>query len=510
MDSFDSASTREQKLLLIEALQEKHRRLVKDESLASYGGFVRHFSEEPPPQRHHALLIDRLDKLERKEISNLIVTMPPGSAKSTYTSVLFPPYYIARNPRKQIIAAAYGADLAEDFGRKVRGIVGGDQYRGVLGIALDTENRAAGRWATSNRSMYYGVGVGGSLTGRRGDIGLIEDPVKDAKAAASETVQEDIYQWYLKVFRTRLKPTSQKVIIMTRWVDYDLVGRILPPDYDGRSGPVQARDGEVWEVLNLPMEAIEGDALGRKPGELLWPEWFTPDWVEQEKRSQGPRNWNALFQQNPTPDEGDYYKRDEFRWYDKAPKHLKYYMAGDYAVSEGKGDFSEVGIFAVCPDDNIYLIDWYKGQVNSLALVDQLIDFNNKYKPSINIGETGVIRRAVEPLLKRTMREKRSYMRLEWLVHSEGDKPAMGRSFQALVQSGRVYLPKTQWAEDLVSQLTKFPNGAFDDGADACALFGRYIDKVWAKKKPKVERKPKPIQGAPEMTFADLTGVDYG
>lgn len=471
---------------------------------ANYLNFINYFSNEPEPARHHRYIIEKLEEVANGELKRLMLFLPPGSAKSTYSSINFPPYWMAKNPGKLIIGASHSGELAERFGRKVRNIVASDQYRDTFDVTLADDSKAAGRWETSTQGEYYAVGVRGSVTGRRGDLGLIDDPVKGRKEAESAQIQADTFEWYKSDFRTRLKPNAAIILIQTRWVEDDLAGQILPEDYDGRSGPVIARDGELWEVVNLPMVAREEDALGRKPGDLLWPQWFNYEWVEQEKRAQGPRNWNALYQQDPAPDEGDYFRRTDFRWYDKKPKHLKLYMAGDYAVSEGEGDYTEIGIFGLDPNDDIYIVDWFRGQVGSLDIVETLLDFNEAYNPVKSIGETGVIRRALEPILRRRMRERKAFMPLEWLVHSHGDKPAMARSFQALVQQNRVHLPKKEWADTLINQLTKFPAGRWDDGVDACSLFGRFIDQTWKAQKPKKPEKAVKVSGMREIKIADF------
>lgn len=503
---------------LIPLLREKRRREIREKAFNSYLGFIDHFSDEGKPAAHHRLLIDILDKVESKEphegkvIDRLMINMPPGSAKSTYTSIHYPPYWMEKNPKKLIIGTSHDAGLAARFGRKVRNIVGGDEYYKIFGTALATDSRAADRWETDQASEYYAAGVGGSITGRRADLGLIDDPVKGRKESLSEGVQNDIYEWYKTDFRTRLKPGAPIIIIMTRWVEYDLCGRILPEDYDGSSGWIESRDGENWFVLNLPMEAREGDIMGRKPGELLWPEWFDAAWVEREKRVQG-KLWNALYQNDPAPDEGDYYKREDFNWYTpgKLPKHLNWYVAGDYAVTDedaegANPDYTEIYSFGVAPDDAIYLADCIKEMAEATDWVPKYVKLLKKRKPLTAIGETGVIRRSVEPLIKREIRKKKAYTKLAWLPHNVGNKPAMGRAFQALVQEGLVYLPDVQWAHDLVDQLCKFPNGAYDDGADACALFGRFIDNVWSKKVDKRKESPKKVQGLQPLTMEELGG----
>jgi predicted phage terminase large subunit-like protein len=433
--------------------------------------------------------------------------MPPGSAKSTYTSVHFPPYWIQRNPGKLLIGASHAGDLAERFGRKVRNIVADSQYTNLFDVELKGDSRAAGRWETNTDTEYYAVGTGGSVTGRRGDIGLIDDPVKGREEADSEAQMEKLWDWYKSDFLTRLKPDGSIIIVQTRWSDSDLAGRILPDDYDGRSGPVMARDGQVWEVLNLPMEARKGDPLGRKVGDLLWPDWFTPAWVEQMKRTQGPRNWNCLYQGDPTPDEGTLFKRDDIHWYKKRPKHLRYYVTGDYAVTEDAGDFTEIGVWGVDPKDNIYLIDSFRGQVNALDVVEAIVDFIEAYDPVAVVAESGVIRRAIEPILEKRMRARKAFARLEWLP-TTGDKVAMSRGFQAMTQQGMVYFPLTDAAEALVSQLIKFPAGRWDDGVDMCGLFGRYINKVWKAHKPDSDKPPKKVNGAIPIKVAELLEFD--
>ena len=252
------------------------------------------------PAQHHLLLLDRLEAIERGDIDRLMVLMPPGSAKSTYVSTLFPPWYLARHPDHAIVAASHTAELAERFGRRVRNII--NEHSATLGVELAADIQAAGQWETTQGGEYFAVGVLGAVTGRRADVVVIDDPVRSRLEADSETVRERVWEWWKADLLTRLKPGAKIVLVMTRWHEDDLGGRLLAEMEAG---------GRKWEVLRLPMEAEADDPLGRAPGAPLWPEWFTDDMRADAKRD--PRTWSALYQQRPAPDTGTYFERDWLR-----------------------------------------------------------------------------------------------------------------------------------------------------------------------------------------------------
>lgn len=249
------------------------------------------------PAAHHRLLIDRLQRVADGEIRRLMVLMPPGSAKSTYASVLFPAWWMARHPNTALIAASHTAELAERFGRRVRNLIG--ERSATLGVTIAADNAAAGRWETSAGGEYFAAGILGPITGRRADLALIDDPVKSRQDADSEVVRDRVWDWYRADLSTRLKPGARVVLIMTRWHEDDLGGRL---EADMATG------GEPWDILRLPMEAEGDDPLGRAPGEMLWPEWFRAEMAAQAKRDA--RLWSALYQQRPAPDTGDYFRRE--------------------------------------------------------------------------------------------------------------------------------------------------------------------------------------------------------
>lgn len=445
--------------------------LARKEAAKSLRQYIDYLGVGVVPAKHHLLLLDALEAVERGECPRLMVCMPPGSAKSTYTSQIFPGWYLGRNPERSIIAASHTQELAERFGRRVRNYFASQEHRNVFGIGVAEDSQAAGRWDTEKGGEYFAAGVGGSITGRRADLGIIDDPVKSREDADSERSRDRAWDWYVNDFLTRLKPNASQIVVMTRWHDDDLGGRILE------------REREQWKVIELAMEALPADPLGRKSGERLWPEWYTDDLVETAKKDA--RGWNALYQQRPASDEGDYFKADWFRDYEEPPTAVKTYGASDYAVTEGDGDYTEHGIFAVDSWGNIYILDWWRGQTASDTWIERKCDLILRYQPFCWFGEAGPIRRAIEPYLLRRMNERNAFCRIEWLP-SLADKTVRARNFQALASMGKVFLPKqAPWKADLLGQLLRFPAGKYDDGVDVCSLVGRGLEFIGGPKKPR-------------------------
>lgn len=418
------------------------------------------------PAAHHLVLIQALQDIERGNGDRLMVFMPPGSAKSSYVSAIFPAWYLGRHPKDNVIAASHTHDLAASFGRRVRNLFAAPEHHAVFGVGVSPDAKAADSWSTAKGGTYFAIGVGGAVSGRRADIGIIDDAVKSREAADSDRERDKTWEWYLNDFKTRLKPGARQVVIGTRWHEDDLYGRIL------------ATEAERWRVLKLPMEAVANDPLGRAAGERLWPEWFTPEMVEDAKRDV--RVWNALYQQEPAGEDGDYFKRDWFGVTEELPRNLAIYGASDYAVTEGGGDFTEHGIFAVDAWSNVHIIDWWRGQAATDVWIEAQCDLINKHKPLCWFGESGPIRRAIEPFLLRRIEERNAFCRIEWLP-SIADKPTRCRPFQALAASGKVFVPRNAtWKADVVGQLLRFPVGLHDDAVDVCSLLGRGIEHIRA------------------------------
>jgi predicted phage terminase large subunit-like protein len=375
-----------------------------------------------------------------------------------------------------IMSASYNLDKAQEFGGEVRDIVQSHEYARLFpNVALKEDTRAKGFWRTEQGGFYIAAGVGTALTGRGtvGPIVLIDDPLKDRAEADSERHRQNVKSWYSSVVLSRFPKAI--IVVQTRWHEDDLTGWLLEE---------QAKGGDEWDILELPAISPGGEAL--------WPEFYPIDVLERLKKSTIPRDWSALYQQKPTPDEGAYFKRDWFRWYQERPKHLRIYGASDYAVTDAGGDYTVHVVIGIDPDDNIYVLDLWRGQTTSDQWVQAVIDLMREHKPLMWVEEQGQIIKSIGPFLEKRMREERVYCRREQ-VASAADKPTRGRSIQARTAMGKVYLPeKASWVNDFTSELLMFPAGKHDDQVDAFGLIGRMLDELIKGVVPKPRDNAKP------------------
>lgn len=411
------------------------------------------------PAQHHHRIAAALECVESGETKRLMINMPPRHGKSELASRRFPAWYIGRNPNKQIITASYSSDLATDFGREVRNIVASKEFGRIFSkVRLAQDSQAAWRWNTNKGGAYVAAGVGTGISGRGADVLLIDDPFKDRQEADSETTRQRVWDWYTSTAYTRLMPGGSIVIIQTRWHEDDLSGRLLEAMEAG---------GEQWEVLSLP-------ALSA--GQALWPGWFDAERLGEIQRAIGHRDWSALYQQQPAPEEGTFFQRDWFHRHVHAPSHVNVFMTSDYAVTDDGGDYTEHGVWGVA-DQNIYQLDWWHGQTTADVWIERGLDLVQRYKPLCWFGEGGVIQKAVEPYLMRRMTERRAFCRVEW-VPSVRDKPTRARAFQARASTGNVSLLNDERGDRVLDQLLKFPAGKYDDAVDVCSLLGQVIDQA--------------------------------
>jgi len=450
-------------------LRERRRR---NEAVASLTSWCEQIGFHPAA--HQRLIIEKLEAVSRGEIKRLGLFLPPGSAKSTYASILYPPWHLSKHPEASIIAASHTAELAEKWGRKVRNLV--SEHQETLEVAISDDNKAAGRWETSDGGEYFAAGVGGSITGRRADLAIIDDPIRSREDADSLRVRTAQWDWYQFDLLTRLKPNAAIVLIQTRWHEDDLAGRILATE----SG---------WDVVSIPMEAEPNDPLGRPAGSLLWPEWFTPEMLAQAKRDT--RVWSALYQQRPTPEEGAYFKADWLRPCQKLPprESLYVYGASDYAVTDKGGDYTVHIVIGIDPDDRLYVLDLWRGQTDSFVWIEAWCDLVKKWEPMEWAEEGGQIRGSVGPFLERMARERRAYT-FRRQFPSKVDKATRAQSMRGRMAMGGLYLPMdAPWRAAFESEILRFPAGVHDDQVDALGLLGMLLDVIQAPMIPEAEKK---------------------
>lgn len=454
----------------VKAEQELAKRILSRKRLLP---FVERFNPDYLAGWVHKDICQRLEKFSEqvanKESPRLMLFMPPRHGKSTLASVAFPAWHLGRHPDHEFISCSYSGSLAMSFSRKVRQLLREPVYKNVFEKSrLDKDSQSVESWQTTQGGGYVAAGVGGGITGKGANVLVIDDPVKNREDAESDNNREATWDWYTSTAYTRLSPGGGILVILTRWHDDDLAGRLLK----------QAEDGaDQWEVIRYPAIA-EIDENFRKQGESLHPERYNVDALEQIRKAIGPRDWSALYQQNPVSDEGDYFSRDMIRYYEYDEidtAELNYYCAWDLAIGQrDRNDYSVGIVVGVDEYDNLYVVDVVRGKYDGFELVEQILDLYETWRPGIVGIERGHIEMALGPFLQKRTRERGlSEAYFKDLKVGRRDKEARARAIQGRMQQGMVYFPKDAvWTGTMVAELLRFPNGAHDDQVDALAWIG--------------------------------------
>ena len=410
---------------------------------------------------HHKEMAVAFEKVARGECKRLIINMPPRHTKSEFASYLLPAWFLGKFPKKKIIETAHTAELAVGFGRKVRNLVDSDVYKSIFpGVGLQSDSKAAGRWATNQGGDYFAIGVGGAVTGKGADILIIDDPHSEQEAALSESnpeVYDKTYEWYTSGPRQRLQPGGSIIMVMTRWSKKDLTGQVLKS--------AALRSGEEWEVINFP--AILPDGIP------LWPEFWSLKELEALKNELPNGKWMAQYMQEPTSDVSAIIKREWWKqWEHEDPPYCEFLIQSwDTAfLKTQRSDYSACTTWGVFyrPNDrgvdvaNIILLNSFKRRMEFPELKQTAFEHYKEWEPDSIIVEA---KASGAPLV---FELRAMGIPVQEYTPSKGnDKIARLNACADLFASGRVWVPCTAWAEELVEEVASFPSGEHDDLVDS-------------------------------------------
>ena len=450
-------------------------------------------------------LIDKLDKLEKGTLEdkegrparNLLVTMPPRHAKSTFSTVLFPAYFMARNPSRYVLSCSYNAMLAADFGRQVRDRASGVEVQQAFpDFKMSGDSRAADVWRTEMGGAYFGVGIGGTTTGRPANLLIVDDPFKSREDAESATQRNKIWDFYTAALSTRLQPDGQgqtpsQIVILTRWHPDDLAGRLMRTQ-DWKEGlwmhldypAIKTVGGEKVSRRSLakdhPMYVDAGELSKLAPGKrfiqeeeevALWPERFPLDELKRRQRL-NPRDFASLYQQQPYIEGGNILKSEWWRYFpeDLNPTNFQtVIIAADTAFKKTEtADYSVAIVAGLTAEGDIYIVDVHRGRWDYPELRQKLININATWRGR-GLRALYIEDKASGQSIIQDLRRESGIAVVPYKVVN--DKVSRINGITPLIQGGRVHLPeKATWLDEFVEECVSFPSGKHDDQVDALSM----------------------------------------
>jgi predicted phage terminase large subunit-like protein len=413
---------------------------------------------------HHAKMAAAFERVAEGKVKRLIINMPPRHTKSEFASYLLPAWFLGKFPGKKVIQTSHTAELAVGFGRKVRNLVDQDTYREIFPeVALQSDSKAAGRWATNKGGEYFAIGIGGAVTGKGADILIIDDPHSEQEAAMAEVnpeIYDKTYEWYTSGPRQRLQPGGAIIIVMTRWSKKDLTGQVIKS--------AAQRSGEEWEVIEFPAILPSG-----KP---LWPQFWPRKELEALKAELPHGKWMAQYMQNPTSESSAIVKREWWQiWEDDSPPYCDFtLMAWDTAFEKhNRADYSACTLWGVFYKDddtgtaqaNIILLNAFRDRMEFPELKKRALEQYQEWSPDSIIIE----KKATGAPLIYEMRAMGIPVQ-EFTPSRGNDKISRLNAVSDLFASGKVWAPNTHWAEEVIEEVASFPAGEHDDYVDSVSL----------------------------------------
>ena len=400
--------------------------------------------------RHLRRLGELLERVERGDLRRLLVTLHPGSGKSMLLQA-FAAWYLGRNPRRKIIAASAGAELAERNSRASRAFFNEPDW--PFDVELSRATTAQNRWETTAGGGLFAVGVGGTVTGWRGNLLLLDDLQNDA---LSQTERESLWQWFREVLMPRLEPSGAIILVQQRWSEDDIPGRIM-----------ESAEGAAWETVRLPAIAEKDDPLGRKVGESLWPERWPLDELQKQKVAMGSRAFTCAFQGDPVPAEGNLIKAEWLQRYDKPPATFdKVVCALDAAAKTGvRNDYSAIVKLGVTKNE-FFVLDVWRAKVEFPALLRRVgrLHDEDPAPSTIYVEDTSNATALIQALKAETTMPIVP-------VAAKGTKESRVEGITGTLEAKKVYLPtEAPWLLEFERELLAFPLGKHDDQVDAFSL----------------------------------------
>ena len=434
---------------------------ARDKATATFLDFCKYVWPEMLVGEHHIKIAEALDRVIAGKCKRLMIAMPPRHGKSQMGSYLFPAYLMGKLPQSKLIVGSHTAELAQRFGRMIRNLVEDERYSELFpNTKLSVDSKAAGRWNTNAGGEAFFIGKGGAMTGRGGDIVVLDD-ILDEQDAVSETAMENTWEWYTSGPRQRLQPNGAIIIINTRWKTDDLSGRLLR-----QQGQLKS---DQWEILEFPAILPSGNPL--------WPGYWSLDELEKVKMSIGLKKWNAQWQQQPTNDDGAILKREWWRrWkYDEPPNCSYIIQTMDTAYSKKEtADFSVIatwGVFRPNADEGpgLMLLSVRKGRWDFPELKRVAKSEYMYWQPDNVLIEAKATGTPLQHELRR--------MGIPITMYSPGgrrtgqDKVSRANAVAPILESGMVWYPEDEeFAQEMVEECAAFPNGSNDDQVDAMVM----------------------------------------
>ena len=413
--------------------------------------------------KHLDVLDKALQDVSEGKIKRLIVAMPPRHGKSERVSKKFPAWHVGRNPGDEIILASYSIDLSREHSMIARDTLA--NHPDVFGVNLAKDRQSAESWGIEgHRGGVKAAGVGGPITGRGARIAIIDDPVKNAEEANSEVMRDKIWAWYQSTLYTRLTPDGRIIVVMTRWHEDDLVGRLLQKEREEIEAGTHT--GERWTVINFPAIAEENDYLGRSIGEPLWPEFgFDLQRLEQIKQDVGSYVFNALYQQRPAAAEGAMIKRHWWKFYNDDPRSMRFdeiIQSWDCTFKDSDGSDYVVGQVWGRIGADVYLIDTVRERMDITATIDAILHITSKWPDArLKLIEDKANGPAIISILQRKIGGIVA-------VKPTESKIARASAVVPFIEAGNVHLPQGKpWVDEFIDECASFPHGAHDDQVDA-------------------------------------------